>query len=99
MALVALQHVGCSLTRDGTCVLCIARQILNPWTTREVPNSYYMFVVFNFVLLPNLFLSILLFSDALVSGIVFLISFKDCSLLVPRNTIEFFFFGATLQGT
>ena len=72
-----------------------------------------MFVVFNFVLLPNLFLSILLFSDALVSGIVFLISFKDCSLLVPRNTIEFlgiweelhnpdlnfFFFGATLQGT
>lgn len=41
-----------------------------------------MFVVFSFVLLPNLFLCILLFGDALVSGIVFLISFKDCSLLV-----------------
>ena len=27
-----------SLTRDQTCVPCIARQILNHWTTREVPN-------------------------------------------------------------
>ena len=26
-----------SPTRDGTCVLCIARQILNHWTTKEVP--------------------------------------------------------------
>ena len=30
---------GSSLTRDQTCVLCIGRQILNHWTTREVPIS------------------------------------------------------------
>ena len=30
-----------SLIRDGTLVLCIARQILHPWTTREVPFSLY----------------------------------------------------------
>ena len=31
-----------SLTRDGTCTLCIGRQSLNHWTTREVPfiHSY-----------------------------------------------------------
>ena len=28
-----------SLTRDQTRVLCIGRWILNPWTTREVPQS------------------------------------------------------------
>ena len=28
-----------SLTRDRTHVLCIARQILNHWTDREVPES------------------------------------------------------------
>ena len=27
-----------SLTRDGTHVPCIGRQILNHWTTREVPK-------------------------------------------------------------
>ena len=32
------QHVESSQTRDRTCVLCIARWILNPWTTREVPS-------------------------------------------------------------
>ena len=26
-----------SPTRDPTCVPCIRRQVLNPWTTREVP--------------------------------------------------------------
>ena len=34
--LVATWHVGSSRTRDGTCVPCIGRQILNHWTTREV---------------------------------------------------------------
>jgi len=29
-----------SLTRDQTCVSCIAKYILNPWTTREVPQPY-----------------------------------------------------------
>ena len=33
------QHVGSSWTRDRTCVPCIGRQILNHWTTREVPRS------------------------------------------------------------
>ena len=27
-----------SPTRDQTCVPCVGRQILNPWTTREVPT-------------------------------------------------------------
>ena len=31
-----LQHVGSSRPRDRTRVLCIGRQILNHWTTREV---------------------------------------------------------------
>ena len=31
-----------SLTRDGTHVPCIARWILNHWTTREVPNSAFL---------------------------------------------------------
>ena len=29
-----------SLTRDQTPVLCIARQILNHWTDREVPEPF-----------------------------------------------------------
>ena len=29
----------CFLTRDQTHVPCIARQILNRWTTKEVPQS------------------------------------------------------------
>ena len=28
----------CSLTRNRTCIPCIARRILNHWTTREVPQ-------------------------------------------------------------
>ena len=35
---VALRHVGSSWTRVRTHVPCIGRQILNPWTTREVPE-------------------------------------------------------------
>jgi hypothetical protein len=33
--LAAPQNVGSSWIRDRTGVLCIARQILNHWTTRE----------------------------------------------------------------
>ena len=29
-----------SLTRDQTCVSCIGKYILNPWTTREVSQPY-----------------------------------------------------------
>ena len=36
MVLVVLWHVGSSQTSNGTGVPCIARQILNNWTTREV---------------------------------------------------------------
>ena len=32
---VTLRHVGSSRTRDGTGIRCVARQILNCWTTRE----------------------------------------------------------------
>ena len=31
-----------SLTRDPIHVLCIERQILNHWTTREVPRNTYL---------------------------------------------------------
>ena len=34
--LVALWHVEPSQTRNGTCVLCVGRQIFNHRTTREV---------------------------------------------------------------
>ena len=30
-----------SLTRDRTCTLCIGRQSLNHWTTREVPKRWF----------------------------------------------------------
>jgi len=33
--------VGSSWTRDQTCVPCIERQILNYWTTREVPRKAF----------------------------------------------------------
>ena len=36
ICLVALHHVVSSQSRDQTCVPCIARQILNHWTTRQV---------------------------------------------------------------
>ena len=47
--LVALRHVGSSQIRDGTSVCCIARQILNYWTTKEAPiyiiyNSLYLLI-------------------------------------------------------
>ena len=35
-ALVAKQHVEFSQTRDQNCILCIGRQTLKHWTTREV---------------------------------------------------------------
>ena len=31
-----------SLTRDGTCVPCIGRRILNHWTTREAPTPVFL---------------------------------------------------------
>ena len=30
----------CSLIRDRTHLLCVGRQILNHWTTREVPDIF-----------------------------------------------------------
>lgn len=44
MGLVDLWHVGSltSPTRDQIHVSCIARQILNDWTTREVPVFPYL---------------------------------------------------------
>ena len=38
MGLFAQQHVESSLTRDQTHVLCIDRQILNHWSTGEIPT-------------------------------------------------------------
>ena len=45
MGSVALRHVESSQTGRGTCVLCISRQILNHWTTREVPVSTFLAIV------------------------------------------------------
>ena len=38
MGFAVLRHMGYSWIKDGTCVSCIGRLILNQWTTREVPN-------------------------------------------------------------
>ena len=43
--LIALRHVGSSPNRDGTCVPCIGRWILNHWTTRKSQNSYSALLV------------------------------------------------------
>ena len=40
----ALGHVESSQARDRTHVPCIGRQILNPWTTREVLPGYQPFL-------------------------------------------------------
>ena len=32
-----------SLTRDRTRIPCVARQILNQWTTREAPGRYFYY--------------------------------------------------------
>ena len=42
MGLTSPRHVGSSWTGDGTCVSCIGRQILNHWSTREVPSLKYL---------------------------------------------------------
>jgi len=39
--LVALWHVEFSHTKNWICVLCIGRQILNYWTTREVLELWF----------------------------------------------------------
>ena len=41
VGLVALRHVGSSWARDRTCVPCIARCIVNHWTTREAPIFFF----------------------------------------------------------
>ena len=38
-----------SWTRDLTGVPCIARRILNPWTTREIPNVFVSLCVFVYI--------------------------------------------------
>ena len=43
MGLVAPKHVESSWTKDLTRVPRIGRQILNHWTTREVPLLGYLF--------------------------------------------------------
>ena len=35
-----LWHMGSSSTRDQTCVPCVGGQILNHWTTRDVPVTH-----------------------------------------------------------
>ena len=42
MGLAALQYVRSSWTRDRACVLCIDRQVLYHWITREVPGTQYL---------------------------------------------------------
>ena len=43
-SVVAARHVGSSRTRDQNCVLCMARQILDHWTTKEAlaPNFWFI---------------------------------------------------------
>ena len=56
------QQVESSQTREGTPVCCIARQILNYWTTREAPKLLKMNVYMVFSLgkkKENIFISLL----------------------------------------
>ena len=41
MGLAAESHVGSSWTRDGMAVPCIARLILNHWTTTEAQRLLF----------------------------------------------------------
>ena len=50
---VAPGHVGSSQTRDQTGVPCIARQILNHWTTREALFQFFQFSSFSGLLVLN----------------------------------------------
>ena len=38
-----------SQARDGTHVLCIARQILNHWNDREIPKFWFLTVLDSYV--------------------------------------------------
>ena len=40
------EQVESSQIGDETCVRCIARQILNYWTTREAPKLFIYFLSF-----------------------------------------------------
>ena len=42
-----------SLTRDGTCVPCIVRQILYHWTAREVPGASWLLLLTFYPLLAS----------------------------------------------
>ena len=44
--LVAPRHVGSSWIRDRTCALCIGRQMLNHWTTREALFHSLLLLIF-----------------------------------------------------
>ena len=41
-SLVAPWQVEFSWNRDRACVLCIGKQVLNHWTTREVPQGGFL---------------------------------------------------------
>ena len=56
ISLIVLRHEGSSWTRKLIHVPCIGRRILNYWTTREVPFSFfYTLLRFYFFLNLNLF--------------------------------------------
>ena len=42
LRLVTPWRMRSSQTRDQTCILCINRQILNHWTTREISVTFYI---------------------------------------------------------
>ena len=69
MGLVALQHVECSRTRDGTCVPWIGRRILIHCTTQEVQHTFFS-SNFSFQLVARDFLpgsSVMLFLHSILS--------------------------------
>ena len=54
------------LTRDQTHILCIARRILNHWTTREVPANF----MFDTFLLKDMNSNSLSWFSMFISGIL-----------------------------
>ena len=62
VGLTALLQVGSSWSGDWTCVPCIGRQILNPWTTREALD-YYCSIIQSEVRKPDCSSSVLISQD------------------------------------
>ena len=92
---MAPQHVGSSQTREGTGVLCIARWILNHWTTREalcflvyLVAHFQIWIFFFIMSYPRFMESI--FPSALYTFETDSKFLSDCPIAPSSCTVNFF---------